>query len=292
MALSMSSFRTARGSENPAEDPGAVQQPPTRRGSRGPAKGQSAPTPPGDEWKQSSKPRVVLLPTKDRAASTLRKNLRNAGGVSAGMLLVTVIAYIIVAVSTSGAHSTLDTHNQLKTQHEGYITDNAPITEYVEGIALRKAAAVDALLTDTDYSRVLSEIDGANTVGATITAVSTGDVDLPQSSSPFADASAIGFLNVTGRAASISDVGRLVEALNTRGKMLTDAYATSAMGDGDVEFTITLGYTEEALSFKGVAFEAGDGDEDPAPAQLPGAAETEAPADEPETQTPSDEDEL
>ena len=272
MQLTMSKFRRNDSDGQEVQDASPAPAPETDRRPRERSRQAPRPQPGHSEWKQSSKPRVVLLPTKDRAASTMRKSLRNAGIVSASMVLAAVIAYIVVAGSASGAQSTLDTHKQLKAQHQAYLRDKQDIRDYVKGMEERKSAAAQVLLSDTDYSRIIAEIDGANTIGATLTDVSAGAAEEVLSPRPFGQSAAVGYMNISGRAGSIADVGRFVAALNARGGMLTDAYATSAMGAGDaVEFTVTLGYTDEAYSFKGVAYDPAGGpavdEEAGAPAQ-------------------------
>lgn len=279
MQLTMSRFRRSEGTEDAQAPAGGEDQRPRER-----AKPAPRPQPVHTEWKQSSKPRVVLLPSKDRAASTMRKSLRNAGIVSASMILVAIIAYIVVAGSASSAQSTLDTHKQLKAQHQTYLREKQDIRDYVKGMEERKSAAAQVLLSDTDYSRIIAEIDGANAVGATLTDVSAGVTEDVLSPRPFGQSAAVGYMSISGRVGTIADVGRFVAALNARGGMLTDAYATSAMSVGEaVEFSVTVGYTEEAYSFKGVTY-----DPDAAPAA---GEETEAPArDESTTTLPEEED--
>lgn len=284
MQLTMNRFRRNQddGDVENAED---VQAPAPEEERRPRERTRPAARPQGHtEWKQSSKPRVVLLPTKDRAASTMRRSLRNAGIVSAAMLAATVIAYMVVAGSASGAQSELDTHKELKAQHQAYLTGKQDIRDYVKGMEERKSAAAQVLLPDTDFSRIIAEIEGANAVGATLTDVSAGVTEDVLSPRPFGMSTAVGYMNISGKVGSISDVGRFVGALNARGAMLTDAYATSAMNVGEaVEFSITVGYTEEAYSFKGVAFDpesaaaAEEQAETPAPKEAAAPAQQEEP---------------
>lgn len=237
----------------PAKAPKAPREPKLDRRK---AEAQAAP-----KWRSAYKPGVVLLPTKERKASLMRKSLRNASLVSAGMLTATVAGYIAVSMSLSGAQSSLNTHNELKTQNAAALTAALPVSNYVDGMDLRKDAAVAALQGDTAYSKVISEVDAANTVGARITSVTIGDATESLTGKPFGGAEAVGYLRIGGYIDTESTpegirlTGVYADALSNRGGVITDAYATTAMeDDGNVRFSITVGYTEEAYTFRGLKY--------------------------------------
>lgn len=258
-----------------AREPKAPRPPKEAKLDRRKAEAQAAP-----QWRSAYKPGIVLLPSKERKASVMRKSLRNASLVSAGMLTLTVAGYIAVSMSLSGAQSSLNTHNELRSQNAAALTAALPVSNYVSGIDFRKEAAVAALQGDTAFSKVIAEIDAANTVGARITSVTIGDASETLSGKPFGGAEAVGYLRIGGyidvdsTPEGIRLAGSFADDLSKRGGVLTDAYATTAMeDDGAVRFTITVGYTEEAYTFRGLEY--APQETEPAPAEEPATATTE-----------------
>lgn len=246
----------------PPKEPKAAKAPKPPKAPKEPkldrrkAEAQAAP-----QWRSAYKPGVVLLPSKERKASLMRKSLRNASLVSGGMVTAAVIGYVAVSMSLSGAQSSLNTHNELKTQNATALAEALPVTNYVTGIDLRKEAAVAALQGDTAFSKVIAEIEAANTVNARITTVNIGDASETLTGKPFGGAEAVGYLRVGGHfdtgdtLEGIRLAGVFADALSNRGGVITDAYATTAMeDDGSVRFSITVGYTEEAYTFRGLEY--------------------------------------
>lgn len=272
--------RRAARAQRPAKAPREPKPPREPRVDRQREQAQAAP-----EWKSAYKPGVILLPTKERTASVKRKSIRNASMVSGGMLVLAIAGYIAVAMSYNGAQASLDTHNELKSQHESALAAAEPITDYVAGIGVRKDAAVTALQSDTAYSKVISEVQAANTFGANITGIAIGDTSGVLSGHPFEASGASGYLRFDGvfeggsTSEGIRKAGAFAEALSSREGLITDAYATTAMREGEtVRFSLTVGYTEEAYTFRGLAFsdaEDAETKEDQSPAEGQGTATEE-----------------
>ena len=226
-----------------------------------PAKAKGSSTPPAPKetpWPSNVQPSLIFLPAKIRSAETFRKSVRQAIILSAAMIAAAGVAYGGVVVNTASAEEKLEAEQARGVTLASEIAVNKPVQDYWEGLVQRKISVAGALEDDLAYAKIVEAIQTANTVGATFTSINTneaGDAGCP-TSNPFEASAAIGCIMVTGTVADVSAVGVLLNQLDGAGGIMTDPYASSSTVVEDrVNFTFTVGYTQGAMSFKGIPFE-------------------------------------
>lgn len=207
-------------------------------------------------WAPAVKPSLVLLPPKARGLKARRQAVRRAVFMSLGLLGLTAGAYLVVLAGVAGAQAEVDKEAEVTSTQTEFLAQHRDVQEFADGFVERKAAASNALDQDVSYSRVVQAIQGANSVGASFSSIKTAAPGVAcVSPSPFAPSSALGCLEVSGKAPSVSAVGQLVAALNADKTVLTEPYLTESVAtEGGATFKISVGYTEKALSLKGQKF--------------------------------------
>jgi hypothetical protein len=236
--------------------------------------------PPVPVWASSVKPSLVLLPVKARGLKARRRAVRQAMFMSLGLLGLTAAGYLVVLAGVAGAQAEVNKEAKITTEATAYLAEHRDVQDYADGFVERKAAAAAALKDDVAYSRVVQAIHAANTVGAEYTSIKTAAPGSQcMSSSPFAPASSLGCLDVSGKVKDVAAVAQLVASLNKDKAMLVEPYLTeSVSSEAGVTFRFTVGHTAAGLSGKGKKFE-------PSPEEL--ASVQAAPAAATETTTPA-----
>lgn len=259
-----------------------------------PVREKTAPAVKAPAWASPVKPSLVLLPAKSRGLKARRLAVRRAMLMSLGLLGATTAAYLVVVAGTAGAQAEVDREAAVTARQTAFLAENRPVQDYADGFLERKAAAATALEQDTAYSRVVDAIQSANTVGAEFTGISTAEAGIScVSPSPFTPSTALGCMNVSGKAPSVASVGTFVAALQKDSTILKDVYLTeSASAEGGIAFKISVGYTDRALTFKGQKYREGDDAAEVPVAEAPATgpvaeapATTPGPDPEPEKET-------
>lgn len=221
-------------------------------------------------WPSAVKPSLVLLPAKAKGARTRRKAIRGAIIMSVGILGITVIGYISVAAASAVAQGGLETEMAKTAGHQKILEDNKPVQDFYDGLIQQREAAVTALAPDVSNANILKAVNDANTVGATFASITKlADPGACSSVDPFTPSIAVGCLQISGTAPSISAIGELVGRMSASTEMLTAPYVSeSTVSEGAAAFKLSVGYTDKAFSNKGKAFDesAEATDNEPAPA--------------------------
>lgn len=231
-------------------------------------------TPKEANWPSPVKPSLMLLPAKLAGRRAQQHAVKRAWILAGAMLGLAGLLYIPVAATTAAAQGDLDTATQEAQDHRDYLSANAGVQNYYDGLVLRKQAVAETFVKDVSYAGVIKAVMDANHSGATFSQISVKAGKAKSTSGqPFDSSKAVGYLDVTGSAPSVLSVAQLVSGLLANKDMLTDAYVTeSAVTKSGTQFKLSVGFTDKAMSFKGEQFR-------PKPEELAAVAAAAVPDD-------------
>jgi hypothetical protein len=204
-------------------------------------------------WPSSVKPSLVFLPEKIRDAQAYRRSVRQAMLLSVAALGATAVIYAGAAATAISARGELAEQTTLATQLKGQIASNQQVQEYYDGFIISKQVVSDTLKSDTAHSRVLSEIQSSNTVGAQFQSIKKKLAAECPSGDPFAASVAVGCFELSGTAPDISSITTFLTGLQAKTEVLTNPLISESGSDasGSATFKMTVGYTDKAISGKG-----------------------------------------
>lgn len=212
-------------------------------------------------WDSPVRPKLIFLPPKIRDAQAHRKAVQRSIVMSMVMLLAAGGGYFVTTAQVALEDQRLAVEEERTAALAAEIAENRPIEDYLNGLIERKTMVSDALANDLSHHRIVGAILTANTVGATFNSITRADPNegvTCESGNPFIESAAIGCMVIEGQAPSIAQAAEFASALEGAQGILTDAYVTGS-GTSDSEegaaFRIVVGYTTEALSYKGDAFQ-------------------------------------
>lgn len=252
--------KTARAPKTPrppkAAKPPKEPRTPKTRGPKGKAAAPAILEPKEATWPSPVKPSLMLLPPKIAGRRMHQHAVKRAWLVAAAMLGLTAVLYIPVTAAAGAAQADLDAATQESQDHRDYLSANAGVQSYYDGLVLRKQAVAETLVKDVSYAEVIKAVNDANHAGATFSQISVKPAKAKATTGqPFSASKAVGYLDLAGSAPSVQAVGQLVAGLQASKDMLTDAYVVeSAVTKSGTQFKISVGYTEKAMSFKGEPF--------------------------------------
>ncbi len=213
------------------------------------------------QWPDPYKPQLNFLPPKLRGARARRKATRQAIAGAVVVLVLTGFAYASVVAGAATSRVELDQETQISAQHQDFLSQNKSIGDYFAGYIDRKAAVTGALEQDVDYSKVIAAVQSANKVNATFTSIKLDSIGSCGTAGVLGKSNSIGCLTIIGSVSTVSDAGAFATALGADQQILTDPYLTetivTANSDGTpprTNFTLSVGFTPKAYSFKGEQF--------------------------------------
>ncbi|HEX9089516.1 MAG TPA: hypothetical protein VF867_18645 [Arthrobacter sp.] len=244
----------------PPKEPKAAREPkaPKIRVEKAPKAVDAAPA--EAAWPSAIRPSAVLLPAKVAGRRLYQRAVKRSMVALGAAVAILAVIYIPVAAGSASAQANLDDAQSAEATHRSYLAANAPVKDYFDGFVTRRQAVAEALVKDVSFSSVVLAIKDANRSGVTFSEIraspktaktTTGDL--------FAPSTAIGYLTLSGIAPSEAGVMELIGSLAESKGLLTDPYLTvSGATRGGTSFTISVGYTEKAFTFKGEPFRPSD----------------------------------
>jgi hypothetical protein len=203
-------------------------------------------------WPSNVKPSLVFLPEKIRDAQAYKRSVRQAMMLSVASLGATAVIYAGTAATSLSARGELAEQTTLAAQLKGKIASNQQVQEYYDGFIISKQVVSDTLKSDTAHSRVLNEIQSANTVGAQFQSIKKKLAAECPSGDPFAASVAVGCFELSGTAPEISSITTFLTGLQAKTEVLTNPLISESGADasGAATFKMTVGYTDKAISGK------------------------------------------
>lgn len=204
-------------------------------------------------WPSNVKPSLVFLPEKIRDAQAYRRSVRQAMLLSVAALGATAVIYAGTAATSIAARGELAEQTTLAATLKTQIASNQQVQEYYDGFIISKQVVSDTLKSDTAHSRVLSEIQSANTVGAQFQSIKKKLAAECPSGDPFAASVAVGCFELSGTAPEITSITTFLTGLQAKTEVLTNPLISESGADasGMATFKMTVGYTDKAISGKG-----------------------------------------
>lgn len=210
-------------------------------------------------WPSPVRPSAMLLPPKVAGRRLHQRAVKHSLIAGTAALALLGLIYIPVAATASAAQDKLDEQQSQVSDHKNYLSSTETAQKYFDGFIIRRQAVADALVKDVAYSAVLKAMNDANKYGISITDAHATKSVKPVTGQPFAASKAVGYLEVNGTASDEHAVSQYIGALADNTTLLTDPYLSkSAVSRDGTTFSLTVGYTDKAMSFKGESFRPSD----------------------------------